>query len=108
MLSNALDAGGPGAHLGVFVDSPDPTMVRVRVCDDGPGIDPEIVDRLFTPHFTTKHGRVSFGAGLGLSICRQIVEAHGGTIHLGSADGRTVATVILPTGGTVPTREDTP
>ena len=107
LLSNALDAAGPDGHLTVSVDSPDPTDVRVRITDDGPGFDPAIVDQLFTPHFTTKHGRVSFGSGLGLSICRQVVDAHGGTIELTSGQGRTVATVVLPIGDTVDTREDT-
>lgn len=106
LVSNALEAAGPGAHLGVFVDAPDPSHVRVRICDDGPGIDPDVADHLFTPHFTTKHGRVSFGVGLGLSVCRQIVESHNGTIDLASGDGQTVATVILPIGATVPTREE--
>lgn len=108
LFSNALDAAGPNAHLTVHVDAPDAAHVRVRITDDGPGIDPAIAEQLYTPHFTTKHGRVSFGLGLGLSVCRQIVDAHGGTIDLRSADGSTVATVVLPIGATVPTGEDTP
>lgn len=108
LFSNALDAAGPHAHLSVHVDAPDDDHVRVRITDDGPGIDPAIAEQLYTPHFTTKHGRVSFGLGLGLSVCRQIVDAHGGTIDLRSADGSTVATVVLPIGATVHTGEDTP
>jgi signal transduction histidine kinase len=108
LLSNALDAAGPGARIAVHVDSPEPAQIRVRVVDDGPGFDAALVDQLFTPHFTTKHGRVSFGAGLGLSICRQIVEAHDGTIELATGDGHTIATVVLPTGATVRAGEDTP
>jgi len=45
--------------------------------DTGPGFDPEVRDRLFEPLVTTK----ASGNGLGLTICRQIVEKHGGTIH---------------------------
>jgi two-component system NtrC family sensor kinase len=108
LVANALDAAGPSAHLLVQVDAPDATHVRVRITDDGPGIDPAIAEQLYTPHFTTKHGRVSFGIGLGLSVCRQIVEAHGGTIELRSAAGLTVATVVLPIGATVPDGEDSP
>jgi signal transduction histidine kinase len=107
LISNALDAAGPGGHLHVHVDAPDPTHVRVRVVDDGPGIDPAIRHQLFSPHFTTKHGRVSFGSGLGLSICRQIAEAHRGTIELTSDHGGTVATVVLPVDGTVESKEAT-
>jgi len=82
-------------------------IFRVRITDDGPGIDPAIQHQLFDPRFTTKHGRVSFGSGLGLSICRQIADAHHGTIEL-SSDGRgTVATVVLPVDSTFDTREAT-
>lgn len=55
---------------------PTPDMVVVNVADLGPGFDPALVDRLFDPLFTTK----SDGMGLGLSICRSIIEAHGGNI----------------------------
>jgi two-component system sensor kinase FixL len=51
-------------------------MVDICVSDTGPGIDPEIADQLFQPFVTTK----SHGMGVGLSICRTIVEAHGGQI----------------------------
>jgi signal transduction histidine kinase len=50
--------------------------VRVTVTDAGPGIDPENRDRLFNAFFTTRDG----GMGMGLSICRSIIEAHGGSI----------------------------
>jgi len=61
--------------------------IEVSVADTGPGIAPELADRLFQPFVTTK----KTGMGLGLSICREIVEAHHG--HL------TVA--ARPTGGTI-------
>jgi two-component system sensor kinase FixL len=62
-------------------------IAEVRIVDSGPGIAPEIADRLFQPFVTTK----SAGMGLGLSICREIVEAHQGTL----------ATLPNPFGGTV-------
>ncbi len=107
LVVNAIDAGGPGTSIQVHVDAPDPSHVRVRIVDDGPGIDPAISDQLFDPHFTTKHGHVSFGSGLGLSICRQITDAHHGTIELVSGDGHTVATVVLPVDDNVGPREAT-
>jgi two-component system, NtrC family, sensor kinase len=78
--------------------------VRVRIIDDGPGIDPEVLPRVFEPRFTTKQGTVRYGLGLGLAIARRIVEQHGGTIALTSEPGRTEASVVLPVAG--PPEED--
>jgi two-component system sensor kinase FixL len=50
--------------------------VEVSVCDSGPGLAPEVINRLFQPFTTTKAG----GMGVGLSICRTIIQAHGGLI----------------------------
>jgi signal transduction histidine kinase len=62
--------------------------VLVAVQDSGPGLNPESFDRLFDAFYTTKTG----GMGMGLSICRSIVEAHGGRIwaSLTSGSGATV------------------
>jgi signal transduction histidine kinase len=66
--------------------------VALRVTDDGPGIAPELRDRLFDPFFTTKPG----GSGLGLAIVHRAVEAHRGVVFTERADGRTRFTVLLP------------
>jgi C4-dicarboxylate-specific signal transduction histidine kinase len=55
--------------------------VTMTVADTGTGIDPAHLDRIFDPFFTTK----SHGMGLGLSICRSIVEAHGGALRVAPA-----------------------
>ena len=69
--------------------------VLVAVRDSGPGLNPESFARLFDAFYTTKPG----GMGMGLSICRSIVEAHGGRIWASrSADQRTVLQCILPVG----------
>jgi PAS domain S-box-containing protein len=63
--------------------------VRLDVADTGPGIAPEVQARLFEPFFTTKPP--GQGTGLGLSLCRGIVEEHGGEIRVESAPGRGAA-----------------
>jgi signal transduction histidine kinase len=63
--------------------------------DNGPGIPPDVLPRIFEPLFTTKN----FGVGLGLPTVRQIVELHGGTIDAESRPGAGAAfTIWLPRG----------
>jgi signal transduction histidine kinase len=68
-------------------------MIEVTVSDNGPGIPAEVVDRIFSPFFTTKPQ----GSGLGLAIVRKIVDAHDGRIDVGPRPGGgTVFRVTLP------------
>ena len=72
--------------------APDATIV-VEVADDGPGLPPDIAERVFSPFFTTKPQ----GSGLGLAIVRKIVDAHNGHIDLATAPGQgTRFRVTLP------------
>ena len=67
----------------------------VEVEDDGPGIPAENLGRVFDLFFTTK--RSGKGSGIGLAVCRKIVEAHGGSIAAASGPGKgAVFTIILP------------
>lgn len=69
--------------------------IAVRISDDGPGIPPDIRDRLFDPFFTTKPG----GSGLGLAVVHRAIEAHRGLVFLDSNGRGTRFTVLLPTDG---------
>jgi signal transduction histidine kinase len=63
------------------------------VTDTGKGITPEDLDNIYKPFFTTRHS----GTGLGLSITRDIVEQHGGRIHVQSHTGRgSKFSIVLP------------
>jgi two-component system, LuxR family, sensor kinase FixL len=71
-----------------------PGAVEITVADTGPGISPEVAERLFQPFVTSKVG----GLGLGLSICRELVEAHGGLLTVSPvATGGTRFVIRLPT-----------
>jgi two-component system NtrC family sensor kinase len=68
--------------------------VRIAISDDGVGIPPENIAKVFDPGFTTKG--VGVGTGLGLSICYKIIEQHQGKIAVESGDHRTTFTIELP------------
>jgi len=96
ILDNAIDALAPiteGRRIELFVENGRPDHATVRIQDNGAGIPPEKIDRIFNPFFTTKDK----GTGLGMAISRKIVEAHEGTIQVESEVGRgTEFTVRLP------------
>ncbi len=69
--------------------------VKVMVCDTGPGIDPEIVDRIFDPYFTTKE--VGKGSGMGLAVVHGIVKHNGGSISVDSSPEKgTQFSILFP------------
>ena len=96
ILDNAIDALEPVAQerkLELFIENGIPNRVRVRVKDNGVGIPPEKIDRIFNPFFTTKEK----GTGLGMAISKKIVEAHEGSIDVLSDGARgTEFVVTLP------------
>jgi signal transduction histidine kinase len=99
LLSNAIQAMSGSGTLTVETTSPRPGLVEVQISDTGPGISADDIDRIFDLHFSTKEGRVEFGLGLGLTISRDIVERHHGTIEVESRPGRTTFRVMLPVEG---------
>jgi len=82
LIANAAQAVGESGRLAIVGSGR-----TIAFCDDGPGIAPEILEKIFTPFLTTK----TKGTGLGLAIAHKIVEAHGGSIEAknGSAGGAT-------------------
>ena len=69
--------------------------MSLTVADDGPGIPPEHLGKIFSPFFTTKP--VGQGTGLGLAICHGIVTAHGGEVRVESEPGRGARfSLVLP------------
>jgi two-component system sensor histidine kinase PilS (NtrC family) len=102
LLLNASQALKGRGRIEVTLDVPPPAelprgsgleqAVRLRVADNGPGIDPELRDRLFQPFVSGRPG----GSGLGLAIVQRAVEAHGGLVLVDSAPGEgTTFTILL-------------
>ena len=85
LIRNACEAmaASPVRELSVMSRPDERGFVRVIVADTGPGVDAQIAEQLFTAFTSTK----SEGMGLGLSICRTIVEAHGGRIWMEPREG---------------------
>jgi CheY-like chemotaxis protein len=93
---HALRQTAPPRHLRLTTAADaDRSQVSLEVADSGPGIPEALQRRVFEPFFTTKPQGV--GSGLGLPLCRSIVEGHGGTIQLASQAGHgTTVSVTLP------------
>ncbi len=89
IIVNAIDAMPQGGSLTITAqglagkNTLKPTPVEIRVTDTGRGISAEALDKVFDPLYTTQRGHT----GLGLSICRRIIERHGGSIRVESEIG---------------------
>jgi two-component system NtrC family sensor kinase len=95
MVSNAKDAMPEGGTLSVRTRG-NGKQIRVQVADNGTGIKPQNLDKIFDTFFTTKVDSER-GVGLGLSVCYGFVKDHGGDIQVESTVGEgTTFTVILP------------
>jgi two-component system NtrC family sensor kinase len=103
LINNSFHALKQGGTISVEAKAVD-DEVLISVADDGHGISPENLDKVFQPFFTTKP--VGQGTGLGLSVCYGIVTRWGGDLGVESQEGRgTTITLKLPHTGHKPTRE---
>jgi PAS domain S-box-containing protein len=87
LLSNALRYTAPGGRIMVSAEA-DERMVRFSVSDTGSGIPHQFLQRIFEHFFRVPEQKSETGAGLGLAIAKQIVEAHGGHINVESQEGK--------------------
>ncbi|MCB9849426.1 MAG: heavy metal sensor histidine kinase [Phycisphaerales bacterium] len=107
LLDNALKYTPPGGRVTVGMARYE-NKAEVRVCDNGPGIAPEHIAHVFDRFYRVDAARTrtTGGCGLGLSICRSIAEAHGGTITMASRlDVGTEVVVRLPANRKVSTTD---
>jgi signal transduction histidine kinase len=103
LLVNAIDAldltdAGSERAIRIEAEAVESELV-IRISDTGPGMKPELLARIFEPFVTTKD--VGKGTGLGLAVCRRIVEEHGGSIEASSEESRgSVFTIRFTVPGT--------
>jgi len=83
LLENAMQNCAPGARI-TLSSQMENEQVALRVADNGPGIEPAMLERLFEPFFTTRPD----GTGLGLAIVRSVAQAHGGEVDVHSTPGQ--------------------
>lgn len=96
LVLNALDAVKAGGRIDVRLEQDPQGTLRLQVADNGCGLPPKLGSRIFEPFTTSK----DTGLGLGLSICKRIAEAHGGTITgTNRVEGGAVFVVSLPVPG---------
>ncbi|HWA87489.1 MAG TPA: ATP-binding protein [Opitutus sp.] len=99
LIMNAREATVPRGHLRISAENvalaarnpaglPPGDFVRIVIADDGVGIPADVVPRIFDPYFSTKPRGIQKGMGLGLTLCRMILQRHGGAIGIESFPGR--------------------
>jgi signal transduction histidine kinase len=98
LVNNAIDASPQHTVVIISIADRNTEQIYLTVSDQGSGIRPENLQRIFDPYFTTKDtGSSMRGLGLGLAICQKIAELHGGRIEVSSEWGKgTTFTVTFP------------
>lgn len=93
LISNAVNAMPNGGHLRIIsshISDPPPARVRIEIADSGGGIAPEALEEIFEPFFTTK----TVSSGLGLTVSREILKRHNGTIKVFSEVGKGTTVIV--------------
>lgn len=98
LLKNAAEGGGPPDRVSLSVVSLGARGVRMTIADRGPGMTPQVMASALVPFYSTKER----GSGLGLTLCREIVEAHGGALRLENRDGGGLAVHVRLLHGNAP------
>jgi PAS domain S-box-containing protein len=93
LLTNAYRYGGPQVSI---TGTRSPSGVEVAVTDNGSGVPPDLVSRLFEPFARGSNAETQGGSGIGLALCRRLVEAFGGEVRYESADPGARFTMTLP------------
>lgn len=97
VIRNAILHTPEGAKVKINIGEPYKGRVRVSICDGGTGIPEAELDGVFEPFFRGRQSDKAHGYGLGLSISRRAIEAHGGSVHAENADaGGLCVTLLLP------------
>ncbi len=99
LLSNAIEAmpASQGSIQIETVANPSHHAIHIRIIDNGAGISLEHQAKIFDVNFSTRQGPAAFGLGIGLPICRAIIERHHGELSVTSRPGHTRFEVTLPT-----------
>ncbi|HUU41673.1 MAG TPA: ATP-binding protein [Desulfatiglandales bacterium] len=95
LFKNSLDAVDESGHIWVSAQKnqdPEERLIEIIFKDDGPGIEPDVLEKIFDPFFTTKD--VGKGSGLGLFLVHDIIESHGGDLTVESSPGSGTTFVI--------------
>ena len=93
LFTNSAQAMPQGGRIEVATEAlPSAAAACIRIHNQGPGIPVEVRHRLFEALFTTK----AKGSGLGLALCRRIMEAHGGSIQLAPSETGAAFVLVLP------------
>ena len=92
LIANAIRYAGPGSTCRIAVEQ-EGTRPRLVVADDGAGVDPRDLERLFERFYRADRARSSRGTGLGLAIVKHVVTAAGGTVEARGGPGRGLSIV---------------